>query len=330
MKPIGYIERHPISSRALAGNLLGDPTERLITLYIPPGYHENPRQSYPTVFLLAAHSKTGESFQNWSPWAETMEQRLDRLMSRGMPPAIVVMPDAFTRLGGSQYLNSAIGQYEDYLLREVLPFVDEHYRSNGRRGLVGHSSGGYGALVQAMRHPELFMAAGALAADMYWEYNCLPLVAGLHQGLMKYGGLESFVEKIESLQPKNTPFWNILMGLTCALVYGSNPKSPQGFDLPIDMETGALDQAVWERWLAYDPLRMIEDRNQQGALRQLKALYISAGTFDEYQSQVGARLFSRKLQAYHIPHVFEELPITHSGSEAPWDTALKTVIEALA
>lgn len=327
---IGFIERHPLKSQALIGNRLNDPTERLVTLYLPPSYQESPDQHYPTLYLLPSHGNTGAAFLNWKPWAETMEQRLDRLMSQdGFPPAIVVMPDMWTSLGGSQYLNSAIGNYEDYFIREVVPFVESHYRTNQARAVIGHSSGGYGALLYAMRYPDLFSAVACHAGDLYWEYACLPGISRLHQGLARYGGAEKFLNELQSIEPKNGAFWDVLMTMCWTLAHGTNPDSPLGFDLPIDPETGALNQAVWERWLTFDPLRMIEQSDYQTALRGQRFIYLTAGLYDENQLQVGARLFSRRLSELGIQHLHEEQPVGHSGSGVPYDRSIQLILEAL-
>jgi enterochelin esterase family protein len=331
MQSLGFIERHPLKSQALLGNRFNDPSERVVTVYLPPTYQESAERRYPTVYLLPSHGNTGAAMLNWKPWAETMEQRLDRLMGQeGLPAAIVVMPDLWTSLGGAQYLDSAIGQYETHFIQELVPFVDSHYRTSDSRALIGHSSGGYGALVYAMKHPQLFSACACHSGDMYWEFTCLPGISRLHQGLSRYGGAEAFLAGINTIQPKNTPFWDVLMTLCWSLAHGANPDAPLGFDLPIDPQTGALDQAVWERWLTFDPLRMIETPDYQAALRAQRHIYLTAGLYDEYQLQVGARLFSRKLTELGIAHLHEELPVSHSGSDVPYDRSLRLLLEALA
>jgi len=115
-----------LASEVLRGNPLGDPTERPIAIYLPPGYGRDPARRYPVLHFLAGFTGSGRSFLNWNAWQPNLPERLDLLISRGrMPPVIAVFPDCFTLLGGSQYVNSgAIGRYEDYLCDEVVPFVD--------------------------------------------------------------------------------------------------------------------------------------------------------------------------------------------------------------
>lgn len=325
----GRIEQHRLESVALRGNRFDDPHIRPVTLYLPPGYDDT-NEPYPVVYMLPAHGKTGQAFLNWKPWESTFPEQLDGWIEAGtVAPCIVVLPDVWTRLGSSQYLNSAIGNYEDYLIQELVPFVDSKVRGNGRRGLIGHSSGGYGAIVQAMRHPELFHAVACHAADMYWEYTCLPGIAGLHQALAKVGGAAEFLAQVESITPKGGTFWKTVMVMCWAMVHATNPDAELGFDLPIDPTTGALDESVWQRWLAFDPVRMIDDANYQAALRAMRLVYIAAGEYDEYQAQIGARLFSQKLHAAGITHIHEEQPIGHSGSDVPYEHSLGLLVQAL-
>jgi len=328
----GSIEQKPFESVALFGNRFGDPHLRPLTVYLPPGYADDPDRRYPVVYVLASHGNTGQAFLNWKPWAESLPQRLDRLMGGGLvAPALVVLPDTWTSLGSSQYLNSTIGAYEDYLIQEIIPHIDRTYRTRGDgfRAVLGHSSGGYGAIVQAMRHPDVFSVVACHAGDMYWEYTCLPGIAALHQGLQKYGGAAQFLADLASIEPKNGTFWKTVMTMCWALAHGSNPDAPLGFDLPIDPATGALDEAVWARWLRYDPVRMLDVAAHQTALRRMKAVYITAGLYDEYQLQVGARVFCQKLAHLGIPHLHEELPTGHSGADVPYDRSLELLVKSL-
>ena len=324
----GRIEQRLLESKALAGNYFNDPTTRPLTVYLPPGYDSESDRRYPTLYLLASHGNTGQAYLNWKPWSENMFERLNRLMSNANP-AVVVMPDCWTRVGSSQYLNSVMGSYEDYLIREIVPFIDATYRTTESRGVLGHSSGGYGAIVQAMRHPEIFSATACHAGDIYWEYTCLPGIAKLHQSLEKYGTAQEFMNTINDINPKGGAFWDAVMVMCWAMVFGTNPDSPLGFDLPIDPESGALNEDVWKRWLQFDPLRMLNEPDYQSALRGMKLVYITAGLYDEYQLQIGARLFCKKLAELGIAFVHEEQPIGHSGSDVPYDRSITLLTEAL-
>ncbi|MBN1563409.1 MAG: esterase [Anaerolineae bacterium] len=317
------IEQPVLASRILAGNRLGDPHVRPVTVYLPPGHDDTlngPTMTrYPTVYLLSSHGNTGPGLLNWRAWDMTIKQQLDDLIAREViGPMIVVLPDMWTRFGGSQYINSlGMGRYEDYLIDEIVPVIDRDYRTipdRDHRGIMGRSSGGYGAIIQAMHHPETFGAFACQSGDLYWEYTCLPGLSRMHQHLAKFGDLDTFIADIPDIRPKTGAFWDLIMTVCFAAAFGDNPDEPRGFDLPIAPATGALNLAVWERWLTHDPIRKIDEPRYAEALAQMNGIFIDAGRFDEYQLQVGARVLSRKLDALGIPHVYEEYPDGHRNT----------------
>ncbi len=334
MKSPSRVEKPTLVSDALHGNPLGDPHERTLPIYLPPGYDDDPRRRYPVLYLLSAHGNSGPGLLNWRPWDVSVPQQLDALIARrAMPPVIVVMPDMWTRFGGSQFINSAgMGRYEDYLTREIIPFVDAHYRTlpeRAHRGVLGRSSGGYGAIVQAMRHPELFGAAACQSGDMYWEYTCLPGLSKMHQQLERFGGLDAFIRDIPEIRPKGGAFWELIMTVCWAAAFGGNPQASHGFDLPIDPQSGALNEAVWARWLTYDPVRMVDVPDYAEALRGMRLVFLDVGQYDEYQLQVGARVLHRKMSALSIPHEYEEYPDGHRGTHYRYEVSLPKLAEAL-
>ena len=113
------------ASRVLADNPLGDPATRKVPVILPPDYETSGRR-YPVIYGLTGFTGSGPMMLNVTAWQPNLQERIDILMAHGrLPPAIFVLPDCFTRYGGSQYLNStAIGRYEDYLIEEIVPFVD--------------------------------------------------------------------------------------------------------------------------------------------------------------------------------------------------------------
>jgi S-formylglutathione hydrolase FrmB len=291
------VEQPEVTSTVLADNPLGDPHVRRLPVYLPPGYDDDPGRRYPLIVMLTGYGSTGPLLLNLRTWDESLPQQLDRLITSGkMQPAIVAMPDCWTRYGGSQYLNSsALGRYEDYLIEEIVPFVDAHYRTvpeAAHRGVIGKSSGGYGALVQGMHHPEVFGAAVCHSGDMYFEFGYLGDIAALHANIASYGGWEAIRDGLEDIRPKSTKFYTTVGTLCYGMAYAPNPDAPDGFDLPIDPELGTLNEAVWARWLANDPVRKVDQPVYADALRQLKLLFIDCGERDEFNLQVGARLMT--------------------------------------
>lgn len=328
------IEYPMLDSRALQGNPLGDPHRRPVAVYLPAGHDDIPDRRYPSIYLLATHGSTGPGLLNWQPWGTTIKDQIDALIaSEKMPPAIVVLPDCWTRFGSSQYINSAgIGRYEDYLVDEVIPLVDRNFRTlpgRDHRGIMGRSSGGFGAITQVMRHPDVFGAFACHSGDLYFEFTCLPGLSKMHQQLERFGGLDAFIRDIPTIRPKSGTFWELVMTVCWAAAFGDNPAAPHGFDLPIDPATGALIPAVWERWLAHDPLRRLADPTYTAALRSLKLAFIDCGSYDEYQLQVGARLLHTRLDALDIPHIYQEYPDGHRDTHYRYEVTLPLLSNAL-
>ncbi len=326
------LELMTIESTALQGNRLGDAYIRELSVYLPPDYDAS-AQAYPVIYFLPAHARNHYYYVGWNQYDETLPQRLDRLITSGaMPPVIVALPDFWTRFGGAQFIDSPIGNYETYFLNEIVPAVDAQFRtlpSRDQRGLIGHSSGGYGALCLGMRHPDLFGAVSAKAPDVYWEFTAMGALSRLHGQVSKYGGLAEFIEQIPTIHPKRGGFWEAIHTAMYSMAYAPNPEHPLGFDPPIDMETGALIESVWERWLQFDPLRMIEVDAHQQALRNLNYLFLEVGSFDEYNLAVGARLLHRRWQELKIDHEYEEFPDGHSSTSYRFDISLPKLAQAL-
>ncbi len=330
----GRVEQPILASRILADNPLGDAHNRPLPVYLPPGYDDEPARRYPVIVMLTGYGGTGPLLLNLRAWDESLPQQLDRLISIGaMAPAIVVMPDCWTRYGGSQYLNStALGRYEDYLIDEVVPFVDASYRTlpdRAHRGIAGKSSGGYGAVVQGMHHPEVFGALACHSGDMYFEFCYMGDLAKLHSNLASYGGWQDFKGSLETIRPKSTKFYQTAGMLAYGMAYAPNPELPDGFEMPIDLATGALDEAVWARWLTHDPVRKLDNAGYGDALRQMKLVFVDCGERDEFNLQVGARVFTHKLDALGIAHEYEEFPDGHFGIHYRYDTSLPRMSEVL-
>ena len=150
-------------SKILEGNPLGDTPERRIPVYLPPGYDPQHDVGYPLVFALPAFTGTGLSFLNYDFYRPNLPAMLEALIESGeMAPCVVVMVDSMTALGGNQFIDSpAVGSWATHVCEELVPWAEARFRCRrGRdhRGVFGQSSGGYGALMMGMSHPETFAA----------------------------------------------------------------------------------------------------------------------------------------------------------------------------
>ena len=327
----GRLVMDRIESRVLRGNPLGDPHVRSLPVYLPPGYDRGSRR-YPVIHALTGFTGSGRMLLNYSNFTEPLDARLDRLIGEGrMKPCIVVMPDCFTAYGGSQYLNSrSTGRYADYFIREIVPLVDSRYRTlpeSRHRAVMGKFSGGYGAMIHGMWHPDVFSAVGCHSGDMYFEYCYLPDFPKAVTELGRGGGPVAWYRFFQNQPRKAHGLMLVLNILAMTACYSPNPKEPLGCDFPFDLETGEMREAVWRKWLAFDPLRMLPQYAR--ALRSLRLLFLDAGTRDEWNLHLGARMFSRKARAMGIRHVHQEFDDGHMDISYRYDVSLPLLTKAI-
>lgn len=315
-----------VPSRVLRDNRMGDPAERQVPIWLPPDYDASPAR-HPVVYFLAGFGGGGRFLLSESLWGETLPQRLDRLARDGVRLPIVVMADCLTRLGGSQYINSAAtGRYEDHLIDELIPFVDATFRTEPRRerrAVMGKSSGGYGATVLAMRHPEVFVAAADHSGDKYFELCYKADIPDAVAALARYDGSPArFLAGFPHPATSRGRHWFTLVNmLAMASCYSPNPDAEAGFDLPFDPFTGELDDAVWARWLAHDPIALAVAH--AGALQRLALYYLDCGRWDEHHLQLGNRIYSARLRALGVPHVYEEFDGGHMNVAHRYEESLR-------
>lgn len=329
-----------IASQVLRGNRLGDPVERVTPVILPPSYDREPQRRYPVIYVLAALTGTGWQLLNRSPLSEALDERLCRLYraSPPMPEVIVVLPDCFTALGGSQYVNSpALGRYEDHVTQEVVPLIDRRYRTlaaAAHRGVVGRSSGGIGALWLAMNHPELFGAVASHAGDGYFRATVPPELLKFCRRVRRYGGPEGAMRHFLSLgkQPRGGDLYEIAAVLVSAAAYSPEPpesNSPLGFVLPIDWQTAAIDAQRLDRWLRFDPVEICSEEPYRSALRGLRLLFLDAGTRDEYFLDLAAQQLAARLRAIGAPVLHEEFDDGHMNTAYRFDRSLPLLAQAL-
>ncbi len=327
------LEKH--CSNILKGNPLNDPEERTFPVYLPPSYFSS-KKKYPVVFLLSGFSGKGIMNLNVSFLSENIHERLDRLIAtRSMKEMIVVMPDCMTKYGGSQFINSsATGKYEDYIIKELVPFIDNKYRTTGERAVCGKSSGGYGAVVLAMRNPEIFRAMCSTAGDMYFEYCYQPDFPKFITGIASYGkgdrSVVNFLKRELNLnQPKPKYFFDIINIIAMASCYSPNPEGIQtkgyNFDLPFDLYSCEVIEKTFQRWKDHDPVRMIEKYLTN--LKKLKLIYLDAGMRDEFNLHSGARIFCERLKKNRIKFIHEEFDAGHMNIQYRYDRTFELISE---
>jgi enterochelin esterase family protein len=325
----GTVVYETIESKKLRGNPLGDPTARVLPVYLPPGYDRGTKR-YPVIHLLSGFLGSGQSFLNWSFTGEPLDRRLDRLIGDGrMKPCIVALPDATTSLGGSQYLTSrGTGRYAEYFTDEIVTRVDRSFRTlaePGHRAVMGKSSGGYGALIHAMRRPDLFGAVASHSGDIYFEYGYLPDLPKACTAIGKAGGLAKWLAQYRAAPKKGHALITTLNIVAMASCYSPGKDGTPG--LPFDLATGKLRDKVWAAWLAHDPLRVLEERHR--ALRAMKLVYLDAGSRDEWNLHLGARMFAARARELGVKLTHEEFDDGHMDVSYRLDASLPLVSRAI-
>ncbi len=331
----GQFEEHTFESAALQDNPLRDPYQRPLWVYLPPGYADEPTRRYPTIYQIQGLTGQLDTWRNRPPFRKNFPELADELFaSEETPPCIVVWVDCWTSLGGSQFLDSpGTGRYHTYLCEEIVPWVDRRYRTlpaREHRGIAGKSSGGYGAMVTPMLRPDLWGGLATHAGDALFEMRYLPGFRVSVRALRdQYGGMfEKFWRDFRSRPAFSKESDDYLLNDWCmAACYSTDPDGT--IRLPYDPATGALDPSVWERWLAWDPVRMVQ--KHAAALRSMEAIYIDAGKRDQFFLDLGAEAYRRALVEVGVTDVFFELfDATHSNIEYRYPISLKYLAERLA
>ena len=348
-------------SQVLQDNPLGDPHVRKLAAWLPPQYDQAAGAArgrrFPVLWDLVGFTGSGLAHTNWRPFDENVPERVARLVhERKMGPAIIVFPDCFTSLGGNQYINSsARGNYADYLVRELIPFVDREFRtlaSREHRGCFGKSSGGYGAIVRGMKYARHWGAIADHSGDARFDfcYYCdwprtlneldkyreparkagptdVAAVAAAAGTGNDDGRVRRFLEHVWRKEKMTDAEAHALMNIAMAASYDPDPAAPNGFHVPFNLETGELLPARWKAWLRHDPVQLVQ--RHRANLESLAGIYIDCGWRDQYHLHYGARVLSLRLAQAGIAHRYEEFDDTHSSIDYRMDVSLPFLYRAL-
>jgi hypothetical protein len=332
----GRIDEHVFDSALLRGNPLGDPHERPLWVYVPPGYDEEPEPRYASVYVIQGYTGHVSMWRNRTAFRQPFIETADEVFARGeAAPTILVYVDAWTGYGGSQFVDSpGTGAYHSYLCDEIVPFVDNHYRtlaSRDHRAISGKSSGGFGAMITPMLRPDLFGALATHAGDALYEFCYLPEFAKAVRYLREYDGdiqrwwadfqgRTSFTKEADQ---------TLLMTMGVAAAFSAAPDGTPL--LPFDTSTGQLVPEVWQRWLDWDPVRMVE--RYADAVSSWRALWIDGGTRDEWYLDIGAQAFQRATTRAGLPKErihFELFDAAHGGIDYRYPLALAWLAQRIA
>lgn len=296
----GTVQHIKVHGKSLEGNLEGDSTDRGVAVYLPPGYYKNPKKHYPVVYFLHGFTDDEAKFYGLKNHWMNLTKVLDTVFSLGnVNEMIFVTPNAYTKYKGSMYSNSVVtGNWEDYITKELVTYIDGHYRTIAKadsRGLCGHSMGGYGTMRIGSRHPEVFSGIYLLSpASLMPDYN-------------------PTLEKLAKLAAIKTPedvakadFWT-MYALANAAAWSPNPANPPFyFDLPI--KNGQIQTDIYAKWMANMPLVTLDQ--YIGKLKQLHAIAFDAGTRD-MEINASIKVLDEQLNKYGIKHQYESYNGTH-------------------
>ncbi len=327
-RPKGRLYHFDFDSVCLKNNALGDPHQRQLNVYLPPGYDSS--ENYPVMYYLAAYTNSGLGVTGWRNFGESIPERLDRLIGdEKIGPIIMVFPDCFTSLGGNQYLDSpAIGDYASHIHEELIPFVESELAVKSgaqHRAVLGKSSGGFAAIRFAMDYPGFWGAIANHSGDVGFEVlyrRDFPAVADV---LVDFNGhIDKFVKRFWRSKKIMGSHILALMHICLAATY--DPQK-DGIRLPFDLNTCALDDQAWQQWLSHDPINRVAD--SADALAALNGLYMDCGFRDQYYIHYGMRELAQTLEKHKIKHTYEEFNGTHSGIDYRLDESLPYLYEKI-
>jgi enterochelin esterase-like enzyme len=297
----GTVEHIKVHGQALEGNLEGDSPDRDVTVYLPPSYATERARRYPVIYLLHGYGGTDG---NWTGRQLNLPEIADKLFAaRTVREMIVVMPNAFSLHKGSMYSNSVTtGDWETYVARDLVVYVDGHYRTipeRPSRGLAGASMGGYGAVRIAMKRPDVFSSLYILSA-------CC-LTAQLTPRPEAMAAAEAIRSREQAEKAERGPS----VTLASAAAWSPNPNNPPLFlDLP--MKDGKVRPEIVAKWAANSPLAMIDQYIPN--LKTYRAIGMDIGTKD------GLLAANKELELamtrFGVVHTYEEYDGDHTNRRA--------------
>jgi S-formylglutathione hydrolase len=298
----GTVERIKVHGRGLEGNLSGDSPDRQVAVYLPPGYKANPKRRYPVVYLLHGFTDNDAKLYGFEKHWMNLPEVLNKAFGKDHKSEMIfVTPNAFTRFQGSMYSSSVTtGNWEDYVAKELVTYIDKNYRTIPRaasRGLAGHSMGGYGAMRIGQRYPEIFSSLYLLSPC------CLEPVSNVPQEAAAQARLQAIRTQADLEQAD----FMTKATFASAAAWSPNPQKPPFFlDLPV--ENGQVQPLVLARWTANRPLATIDQYIFN--IRKLRALAFDAGTKDRGIA-ASIKELDRVLDGYGIKHFYEEYEGDH-------------------
>lgn len=293
------VERIKVHGVSLEGNLEGDSPDRDVIVYLPPSYQKDSKRRYPVLYALHGYSISNEK---WTGEIKT-PQTIEGAFATGSREMIVVLANAQTLHNGSMYSNSVTtGFWEDFISRDLVAYIDGHYRTLANRlsrGIAGHSMGGYGTVRIAMRHPDVYSAFYAMSPC------CMS---------MRQAPPPEMAKKLEAAKASGDPSkldWFTRASFATAAAWAPNPQDPP-FYLDLPTKDGVPQPAVIAKMAANSPLAMV-DQNVAN-LRQYRAIALDVGDLDGLKTDTAE--LHRMLDSYGIANNFDLYSGNHVSAVA--------------
>jgi len=300
--PTGTVERIKVHGKGLEGNLAGDSPDRDVSIYLPPSYRTDKKRRYPVIYFLHGFTDSDDKWYGLTKHWINLPAVVDKALAEGKTKEfIIVTPNAYNRFFGSMYSNSVtIGNWEDYVAKELVAYIDKNYRTlpqAASRGLAGHSMGGYGTIRIGQKHPEIF-------SSLYLLSPCC-LIPGTNGP-----GNPEMAARLEGIKTQaeleKADFFTKAM-FASAASWSPNPgQAPFYLDLPV--KDGQPQPMVTARWTANAPLATLDQHVAN--IRQLRALAFDAGSKD-VSIAANIKVLDGMLTTYQIPHTYEEYDGDH-------------------
>ena len=312
------IDREIHSDNFAASKMATSPMRKLV-IYLPAGYDESP-QRYPVIYYLPNPLDDFRSDFDKRDFKGVM----DRAIAGGtIAKFVLVSVDMSTPLGCSWYVNSPVtGNWEDFMIRELVPYVDANFKTMAQRdsrGIVGSFMGGYGAIRFGMRYPDVFGTVYALH----------PVGTGSGIQIMYSRPNWDLLSKAKALDDLKGDGLSIIFASIFQAHLPDPEKAPLFVDLPAHRVGGELviDTKLTERLRNNFFLESMIPAYAEN-LKTLRGLKFDWGRSDGNQDHVYSnQALTHKLNEFGIPHEAEEY--NGGAGEGNWGREGRVATEVL-